>query len=202
MRGLSSREFLERHAAPGRVGLACGTSLVDQGIRRALRRITADGEWSPWSHCMLFEGRRFDGQHWLMEADIELGRGHLLSGVQERRVEKYWDAKAYSSLAVLDFGLTPEQTKLVLARALDLVAQRVAYSYRGIAATWLALKRGTLDRPSRLQSLKDLFCSSFIQRSFRDVGIVFAPGVEEAHTTPHHLEATTVPHARWVLEPK
>lgn len=199
VRRLSNREFLERYAGPGRVGLACGTSWVDNRIRRALRRITPDGSWSDWSHCMLFEGRRADGQHWVFEADIEVGRGYFQSGVQENRIEKFWDEKKYSSLAVLDFHLTPAQTRMAMGRALDMVAQRVAYSYRGIVATWLALHRGGLDQKSRLQNLKDAFCSSFVQRAYKDVPIVFSPGVEEAHTTPHHISATVVPHTRYVL---
>lgn len=200
VKGLSNREFLERYAGPGRVGLACGTSWVDQRIRRTLRHLTPDGEWCAWSHAMLFEGRRADGQHWVFEADIEFARGFVQSGVQENRVEKFWDEKKYSGLAVLDFGLSPEQARLVMGRALDMTAQRVAYSYRGIMATWLAVHRKTLSRQSRLQNLKDTFCSSFVQRAYKDVGIAFSPGVEEAHTTPQHIAATVVPHTRYLLQ--
>jgi len=33
--GLSNREFLERHALPGRVGLSGGVTLIDKAIARA-----------------------------------------------------------------------------------------------------------------------------------------------------------------------
>src|SRR5438067_953604 len=37
--GLSNREFLERYARPGRVGLSGGVTLVDRAIARAQRNL-------------------------------------------------------------------------------------------------------------------------------------------------------------------
>ena len=39
--GLSNREFLERHAQPGRVGLCVGATAVDKAICRAQRHLDA-----------------------------------------------------------------------------------------------------------------------------------------------------------------
>lgn len=199
-KGLSNREFIERHAAPGRVGLARGTSWVDQRIRQTLRHLTSDGAWCDWSHAMLFEGRRADGRHWVFEADIEFGRGFVQSCVQENRAEKFWDARKYSGLAILDFGLSASETRAVVARALEMTARRTAYSYRGILATWLAVHRRTLGRRSRLQDLKETFCSAFVQDAYKKAGIDFCPRVTIAHTTPFHIGATGVPHTRYVLQ--
>src|ERR1039458_3337195 len=72
--GMSNREFLERHAHPGRVGLCGGTTKVDLAIRHAPRHLHAEHRWSDWSHSFLFEGRRLDGQHWVLESEYLLLR--------------------------------------------------------------------------------------------------------------------------------
>src|SRR5882757_2134954 len=107
--GPSNREFLERYAQPGRVGLCGGTTKVDIAIRRAQRHLHEAGRWSDWSHAFLFEGIRADGQHWVMESDIQLLRKHIQLGAQENRTAKYFDEKMFPTLAVLDFGLSEAQ---------------------------------------------------------------------------------------------
>src|SRR6185503_15611992 len=49
--GMSNREFLERYALPGRVGLSGGVTLVDMAIARAERHLDASGKWGSWSHA-------------------------------------------------------------------------------------------------------------------------------------------------------
>ena len=104
--GLSNQEFLERYAQPGRVGLSGGITLIDKAICRAERHIDPDERWGAWSHAFLFEGVRADGHHWVIESDLQFHRKHIQLGVQENRVTKYHDEKFYTTLAVLDFGLT------------------------------------------------------------------------------------------------
>jgi hypothetical protein len=70
--GISNQEFIERHAQPGRVGLCGGMTNVDVVIRRAQRHLHEAGRWSDWSHAFLFEGRRADGHHWVIESDIQI----------------------------------------------------------------------------------------------------------------------------------
>ena len=60
--GLSNREFLERYARPGCIGLSGGTSLIDKAICRAQRHLDAEENWGAWSHAFLFQGRRADGE--------------------------------------------------------------------------------------------------------------------------------------------
>ena len=139
---LSNKEFLELHAAPGRVGLASGATWIDKRIRRSERYVTGDGSWSMWSHAFFFQGLRADGKHSVFEADVDLGGGQFKNGVQENRIDKYFGAKEYPALAVLDFGLGGRQVQDMMTRALDLVSARVRYSYTGILATWLALQIG------------------------------------------------------------
>ena len=120
--GLSNQQFLETHAAPGRVGLAGGVSLIDKVIRHAERHVDENECWSLWSHAFLFEGTRVDGFHWVIESDLQAHRKHISLGAQENRVTKYFDEKIYTCLAVLDFGLTSTQEKALLAESLGMVA--------------------------------------------------------------------------------
>src|ERR1043165_3714160 len=111
---LSNREFLERYAQPGRLGLSGGVTLIDKAICRAERHLDEEARWGSWSHAFLFQGRRQDGQHWVIESDLQIHRKHIQLGVQENRIAKYFDEKLYTTLAVLDFGLTDEQGAVLL----------------------------------------------------------------------------------------
>lgn len=210
--GLSNQEFLTRYAAAGRVGLAGGGQWIDLQIRRSERRLRADSSPSLWSHAMLFQGRRRDGRHWVVEADVDWEQAQFRNGVQENRVDKYFDEKKYPSLAILDFRLRPPVVDRIISQALDLVSARMRYSYTGILATWLAMhqtkdrQRGALARLLELRSASALrgkrrtYCSSLIQLLFREAGLRFAPGLSEHHVTPEHIAQTGVPHTAYLLE--
>src|SRR5437899_4289383 len=114
IRGVSNREFLERYARAGRLGLSGGVTLIDKAICRAERHLDEQRKWGSWSHAFLFEGQRLDGHHWLIESDLQIHRKHIQLGVQENRVAKYFDEKLYTSLAVLDFGLSEAQVGSLL----------------------------------------------------------------------------------------
>jgi hypothetical protein len=117
--GLSNREFLERHAGPARVGLSGGVTPIDLAICRAERHLDGGKRWGIWSHVFLFEGVRADGQHWVIESDLELHRKHIRLGAQENRIAKYYDEKLYTARAVLDFGLTAADRRRKNHRAAD-----------------------------------------------------------------------------------
>src|ERR1051325_9478024 len=138
---LSNREFLERYAQPGRVGLSGGVTLVDKAICREERHLDEQARWGAWSHAFLFEGARADGHQWIIESDLQFHRKHIQLGVQENRIAKYFDEKLYTTLAVLDFGLTEAQVALLLREGLELVATRAKYSLRELVGTLIALDR-------------------------------------------------------------
>src|SRR5881296_2693390 len=116
--GLSNREFLERYAKAGRIGLSGGITLVDKAICRAERHLDEHEKWGSWTHAFLFQGQRHDGHHWVVESDLQIHRKHIQLGAQENRISKYFDEKLYTSLAVLDFGLTEPQIACLLREAL------------------------------------------------------------------------------------
>jgi len=196
----SNREFLERYAWPGCVGLSGGVTLVDRAIRRAERHLDEQARWSEWSHAFVFEGVRADGHHWVIESDLQIQHKHIQLGVQENRVTKYHDEKLYTTLAVLDFGLTEEQAGVILREGLELVANRTRYSLRELVGTLLALRRpGLRGEENLLARESSVFCSALVQYLFRKAGLDLTPGVTDKHTTPEDLVRTVVPHATYLL---
>ena len=186
--GISNAEFLARHARVGCVGLAGGDSLIDYAIARAQRRLDDAGHWGKWSHAFLFQGLRADGQHWVIESDLQFHRKHIRLGVQENRVDKYHDEKLYSRLAVLDFGLTAEQQRALVGEGLELVAVRTQYSIAELFGTLLALRSERL-RSARNLLARDraLFCSAMVRHVFQKTGVDLTPGVAVKNTAPEDL---------------
>ena len=199
--GLSNREFLEKYAMAGRIGLSGGVTLVDKAICRAERHLDEKQKWGSWSHAFVFQGRRLDGQHWVMESDLQVHRKHIQLGVQENRAAKYFDEGLYTTLAVLDFGLTEAQVTSLLSEGLEWVANRGRYSVRELIGTLIALRRPEL-RPQTnvLARERSLYCSAFVQHLFRKAAFDLAPGVELKNTTPEDIARTAVPHVTYVLE--
>jgi hypothetical protein len=197
---LSNQEFLERYAQAGRIGLCNGDTLIDKAICRAQRHLNRDEEWGSWSHAFLFQGRRADGHHWVIESDLQVHRKHIQLGVQENRISKYFDQHLYGSLAVLDFGLNNEQVGALVGEAIDLAANRAKYSLRELMGTLLALRHnGLRSRPNLLARDKSLYCSAFVQWVFRKAGLDLAPGVDFKNTTPEDIARTSLPHVTYRL---
>jgi hypothetical protein len=197
---LSNREFLERYAQAGRIGLSGGVTLIDKAICRAERHLDAQQEWGAWSHAFLFQGRRVDGHHWVIESDLQLHRKHIQLGVQENRVSKYFDEELYTTLAVLDFGLTEAQVVSVLRGALELAADRARYSLRELFGTLLALRHpGLRGRNNLLARKSSMYCSAFVQHLFCQAGLDLAPGVDFKNTTPEDIARAPMAHVTYVL---
>ncbi|EEF62131.1 hypothetical protein [Pedosphaera parvula] len=199
--GMTNREFLELYASPGRIGLSGGITLIDKAIARAERHVDAAKAWGSWSHAFLFQGKRHDGHHWVIESDLQVHRKHIQLGVQENRATKYHDEDLYSTLAVLDFGLSEKQVSTLLCEALDLVANRARYSVRELFGTMIALRDAKM-RAERnpLARESSMYCSAFVQHLFRKAEIELAPGVHAKNTTPEDISRTPVPHVRYVLK--
>jgi hypothetical protein len=199
--GLSNHEFLARYARVGRIGLSGGVTLVDKAICRAERHVHGKKKWGAWSHAFLFQGERHDGHHWIIESDLQFRRKHISLGVQENRVSKYFDEKLYTTLAVLDFGLTETQTSCLLREGLELVATRARYSLRELLGTLIALRHPALrGRDNLLARERSMYCSAFVQHLFRKAGLHLAPGVMGKNTTPEDIAQTAVPHVTYLLK--
>ncbi len=198
---MSNQEFLERYAHPGRIGLSGGVTLIDKAIAHAERHLDERGAWGSWSHAFVFQGRRHDGHHWVMESDLQVHRKHIQLGTQENRISKYFDEDFYTTLAVLDFGLSDEQVTALLREALELVANRARYSMRELVGTLIALHDPKLrERDNLLGREKSMYCSTFVQHVFQKIGLDLAPGVHGKNTTPEDIARTSVPHTTYLLK--
>ncbi len=201
MTGLSNQAFFERYAQPGRIGLSGGVTLIDKAICRAQRHLDAQENWGSWSHAFVFQGRRVDSQHWVIESDLQVHRKHIQLGVQENRVSKYYDEALYTCLAVLDFGLTKDQTTSLMREGLELVANRARYSLRELVGTLVALHHPKLRGRSNLLARDcSMYCSALVQHLFRKAGLDLAPGVDLKNTTPEDIARTAVPHVKYLLQ--
>jgi hypothetical protein len=195
----SNQAFFDAHAKPGFVGLVGGDLPIDRAIRKAQRKLTPDSEWSKFSHAFVFVGRREDGHLWVLESDVDFHRERVQLGVQENRVAKYEDPRAYPHVAVLDFGLKPAQVQKVLGTGLELLANRTQYSLRELLAVYWSLKKPSRrDGPNRLAQERAMFCSAFVQHLFLSVSLDFAPDVETKLTLPEDIAQTNVKHRTWV----
>jgi hypothetical protein len=199
--GLSNQAFLERYAAPGRIGLSGGLTIIDKTICRAERHLDARALWGCWSHAFVFQGQRPDGHHWVIESDLQFHHKHIQLGVQENRIAKYYDETFYTNLAVLDLGLTESQLAGLLREGLDLVANRARYSVRELFGTLLALQHPKLrSRQNLLARERSMYCSAFVSHLFRRIGLDLVPGVDLKNTTPEDLARTTLPHQCHLLQ--
>ncbi|HEV2695616.1 MAG TPA: hypothetical protein VG347_22180 [Verrucomicrobiae bacterium] len=198
--GLSNQEFIERYAAPGRIGLCGGTTRIDLAIRHAQRHLHAEHRWSNWSHAFAFEGRRVDGQHWVLESDIQILHKNIQLGAQENRADKYYDEKMYPTLAVLDFGLSETQVATLLREGLEMVAGRERYSLRELIGTLLVLRKPELRaQENRLARERSIYCSAFVQRLYHSIGLDLVPGVSTKNTAPEDVANSPLPHVKYLL---
>ena len=199
--GISNAEFFERHAAPGRVGLVCGATLLDRAIVRAQVGPGDDATAPGWSHAFLLQGRRLDGLHWVIESDLEIHRRHVRLGVQENRLSKFCTDTDYPRVAVMDVGLSAAGLEALFKAALGLLADRTRYSIRELFGTLLAIRRPELrGEENRLSRDRSLFCSAFVQHCYREAGLDLMPGVETKNTTPTDLACSPACQTLWVLE--
>ena len=187
--------FLLKHAAPGRIGLCTGNEWISKLIRKAQAPLTADGHRSLWSHAFLFGEKRSDGHWWVIESDLDLRSRQMRLGVQENRLSRYRDAEAFPNVAVLDFGLAPEQTQRVMTAALDLLSGLHHYSLSELVGTMFAMhSRRLRQRDNLLAKEGALYCSAMVQHCYAAAGVDLLPGVTGKNVSPHDIAASPLPH--------
>jgi hypothetical protein len=191
----SNAEFILKHAAPGRIGLCAGGDGISKLIRKAQAPLTDHGHRSLWSHAFLIGEKRVDGHWWVIESDLDLRYKHVRLGVQENRIDRYFDVEAFPNIAILDFGLDPAQTLKVQYAALDLLAGQSEYSISELAGTVLAMHSSRLRRRKNLLGKEGaVFCSAMVQHCYAAADIHFHPGVECKNIAPHDIDESPLPH--------
>ena len=196
---LSLLEFWQTHAQPGRIGLIGIRFFLANLIAKAQAPLTADGKPSRWVHTFIFQDKR-DTVPWICESDIgfpQRGIFRWTPGTQENPVTK-WCHQRITHARVLEADLTEEQVEAVLGRARELISQRVHFGVRGLLGTWLALRRGTLEKDSLLHARNALHCAAFVRLCLSATGIdPIGPKITARNTTPEHISRYFRTLAEW-----
>ena len=191
----SNATFIARHAAAGRIGLCAGGDTLSKLIRQAQAPLTDDGHRSLWSHAFVFSEQRSDGQWWVIESDLDMRYKQMRLGVQENRVERYFDAEAFPNIAILDFGLDDAQTRQVVIAGLDLLSGLTRYSLSELIGTMFAMHSRRLRKRDNLLAKEGaLYCSAMVQHCYAAAGIHLLPGVSGKNIAPHDLADSPLPH--------
>lgn len=200
---MTNEEFFKKHAVPGRVGLVGGSALVDKAIRKLQNPIVKDGKESLWSHAFIFSEKRIDGYQWIIESDLDFRHKQTRLGVQENRINKYYDEKLFPNVAVLDFELSEGKTKIILTEALGLLSELTKYSVRELAGTLLALYNPSLRNKKNVLSLNNTFyCSAMVQHCYSKAGIIFGEGIDIKNMTPEDIASSSFPHKSYIISGK
>lgn len=187
--------FIEKHAGPGRIGLCGGRDWINKLIRKAQSPLTHDGHRSLWSHAFLFSERRIDGQWWVIESDLDMRYKQIRLGVQENRVERYYDAEAFPNIAILDFGLDEAQIRKIQIAGLDLLSGLSSYSISELFGTLMAMHSSRLRKRSNLMAKEGaLYCSALVQHCYAAANLEFLPGVPGKNIAPHDIDESPLPH--------
>lgn len=195
-----NRDLITSYARAGCIGLCSSAGLFTKVVQRADRRLDEMRRPGTWSHAFVFQGIRADGRNWVIESDLEIHRRNIRLGVQENRADKFFDEAEYPCLAILDLGLSPEQTTALLGAGLEMVAGRVRYSIRELFGALTAIHIPKLRASdNRFSNDRSIYCSALVLHLFRQIGLDLVPGVHPKRTTPGDIERTPVPHRAYVL---
>lgn len=200
VKDLTNEQFFLKYAKPGNVGLVGGTAFIDASIRKIQKSLTKTGTNSLWSHAFIFNGIRQDGHLWLIESDLEFHKKQINVGVQENRVDKYFDKSKYPTLAILDFNLNTNQQNKVIAKGLHLVADRTKYSIRETFGVLLSIiKKSDRSEENVLSQHQSLFCSAMVQECYNAINFKFNETVSIKQLVPEDIINTKLSHICYKL---
>ncbi|HWY12022.1 MAG TPA: hypothetical protein VN026_11895 [Bacteroidia bacterium] len=198
IKGLSNKQFVEKHAKPGCIGLVGADNPIDNSIKKAQKFITTDGKNSLWSHAFIFSGVRQDGQWWIIESDLEFYMKQTRLGVQENRAEKYYDIKAVPNFAILDFDLDERSQNKIIIEGLNLVTAKTRYSISEVFGALFNFKsksgRGGVNKLAKDNSL---FCSAMVQHCYGKINISLADKVSLKNLAPEDIADTKKSHTQY-----
>jgi hypothetical protein len=197
---MSNEAFINEHAANGLVGLVGGNAPIDKAIRSVQNKVFDSPIAGLWSHAFMFSERRADDFWWLLESDLDYGLKRMRIGVQENRASKYYDENLYPNIAILDFGLTPQQTKAILTKGFNLLFHGAKYSIREVLGTFLTVKSRKLrSKENILAQDKSFYCSALVQHCYEGVSIQFQENINSKNITPFDIANTEIHHKSYQL---
>lgn len=192
--------FFTAHHKPGAIGLIGADDLVGTAIREAQRSLTKGGAPSLWSHVFILGELRGDRRGpqgavtntpYLFESDLHVlaGQPQLRNGVQENWIGK-WCRGNIQHAAVIDLGLSPQETALVLATALQLTdeEERARYPLKELVGTWLAIVTGRRWLRNPFDDPRAMYCSAYVRHCYREARRDFLDtSVSTSNTTPEDV---------------
>jgi hypothetical protein len=191
---MTNEQFFDTYAKSAAVCLVGGTAFIDKTIKKVQKKITPDQKHSLFSHAFLLSEKRSDDKWWLIESDLEFHRKQIKIGVQENRVEKYYDETLFPNIAILDFNLSKAMQKAVLAEGLNMVAGRANYSMREIFGVLLSFTQTERKNENKFSQENSFICSSLVQHCYNSANICFNPLVSLKHMTPQDIYTTKCVH--------
>jgi hypothetical protein len=128
---------------------------------------------------------------YLFESDlrVQVTQPQIRNGAQENWVGK-WCKDIVENAAIIDFQLSPEQTQLVLATALQLVDEQetALYPVKELIGTWIAIITRRKWLPNPFDDPRAMYCSSFVRHCYRESGRDFLDtSVSVSNTTPEDI---------------
>ena len=197
-KGLSNKQFVEKYAKPGCIGLVGADNPIDNSIKKAQKFITADGKSSLWSHAFIFSGIRADGEWWIIESDLEFHFKQTRLGVQENRAAKYYDIKAVPNFAILDFDLDEKSQNKVIAEGLNLIVAKTQYSIREVFGALFNFKaKGGRALENKLAQENSFFCSAMVQHCYSKIKIELADKISLKNLAPEDIATTKRSHIQY-----
>lgn len=192
---MTNEEFFNAYSKNAAVGLVGGTHFIDNSIKKFQRKITPDKKPSFFSHAFIISEKRIDDKWWIIESDLEFHRKQVKIGVQENRIDKYFDEKLFPNVALLNFNLSPEATKALITEGLNLVAERGKYSLREILGVLLSFTKENRDSENLLAQENSFFCSALVQHCYKAANVSFNEKVSLKHLTPEDIFNTSHIHS-------
>jgi hypothetical protein len=190
---VSNKAFFETYAKKGNICLVGGSALIDVSIRQMQKKLTLDHHPSLWSHAFIVTGIREDDCIWFVESDLEIHKKQIKFGVQEGRVDKYFDETLYPNVALLDFNLDETQTKRLIAEALNLVALRTEYSIREIfGVLYSIVAQKSREGDNKLAQENALFCSAMVQKCLTAIQLNLNTAIHTKQLTPDDIYRTNL----------
>jgi hypothetical protein len=190
------------------IGLLGQYGQLGYALRRAQEVIRIDRSPSYWSHAFLFldpiskdasRNRDPATAPRVLEATLHPGQtpGELFAfrnGVNVRRFSDYARASfaadappAAPNIAVLSFGLTPEERKAIRDRATRPEADLLSYDLPHLIGTWFHFALSLGKRSNPLVEGIGMPSASFLQLAYDAAGIDLSPGSSDRNSAPEHL---------------
>ncbi len=192
---MSNEEFFNTWSRPGSVCLVGGTHFIDRSIKKAQKKLTLDKKDSLFSHAFIISEKRVDEKWWLIESDLEIHTKQVKLGVQENRIDKYFDEKMFPNVAILDFKIPAEATRAILTEGLNLVAGRGKYSLREILGVIFSFSKTDRTTENIFAQDNSFICSSLVQHCYSKANLSFDESVSLKHITPEDIFSTKLPHS-------